>query len=118
MGLRLGGAPGGARFSERAGSGLRTTDRRGIWSGIFHAGVLEAFLPEEAAVAAPAGVALGIGVVAAPGQSVVDSQLGSPADDLRLGAVDQRSVDVELPPALDTGPRRQPGQPLEGLEEL
>src|SRR6185369_17973690 len=57
-------------------------------------------------------------IVAAPGAGVVDAQLEAPADDLRLGAVDEGRVEAELPPLLDAGPGGETGHALEGLQVL
>ena len=59
-----------------------------------------------------------VGVVAAVGQGVVDAELQAALDDLRLGQLDQRSVDLQLLPALDPGLGRQVGHLLVGADVL
>lgn len=63
-----------------------------------------------------AGQAGGGRIVATVGESVVDAEGGSLLNDLGLGEVDERGVDVEAS-ALDAGPGGDVGERLEGLDE-
>jgi len=62
----------------------------------------EAFLAQEAGVALAAWFAGWVGIVATAGQAVVDAQLDSLGDDLRLGQCDQRRVNPQPLAAFDT----------------
>src|SRR2546421_7530971 len=81
-------------ISERYRSGSITCSSS-IARRVRHAGFGEAFFTEEATVAAAAGAALRVGVVAAVGHGVVDAEVEAAADDLGFGEVDEGGVDFE-----------------------
>ena len=60
-----------------------------------------------------AGETVAVRVVATVREAVVDAQVDSALDDLRLREVDERGVDVKSLRALDGGLRRQIGHLLE-----
>ena len=59
----------------------------------------EPFRPQLAAVAMTAGDSFGRRVVTTVGQSIVDAQLIAELDDLGLGQLDQRSMDLKPRPS-------------------
>ena len=70
-----------------------------------------------AGIAPAAGEALGSGVVATVGQSVINPQLPPSEDDLLLGQFQQRRVEDEPAGPLDARLGRQVGQTLERVED-
>src|SRR5207247_10906247 len=75
------------------------------------AGVAEAVRAEHAAVAVPAGPAVGQRIVAARRQTVLQPERDPLTDDLGLAHRDERRVHVE-PAALDAGAGRHGGETL------
>src|SRR5262245_15365487 len=84
---------------------------------ILEARLLETARAQAAAVAAPAGGAVGPRIVAAVRQPVVQTERCPATDDLRLREAQERREHAQ-PPALDARLRRQRSHALEGLEIL
>ncbi len=76
----------------------------------------ESFAPEPAAVAAPAGAAVRVRLVARHRHRVVDAERRAAADDVRLGELDERRVQTDGL-ALDGRTRREIREVLEGADE-
>src|SRR5882672_578911 len=82
-----------------------------------HAGGREAFAPQPAGIAAPAGPALRVGLITGYGQAVVHTEPPALANDLRLAPVDERRVNRESVP-LHAGLGGQARQFLKGGDEF
>ena len=86
-------------------------------TGSVSAGFEESLRTQQAAVAAPAWRAVGARIVAAVGEAVVEAELHSRGDDLRLRQAQQRREDAQSR-AFHAGLRGERGQALERLEVL
>src|SRR5262249_39936297 len=94
-----------------------TLRSRGVPRRVFDAGLGEALLAKQTAVAAPARFAPRRRVVAGVRVRVVDARREAQADDLGLLEPRQRRVNLDAR-ALDARLRRAPGEPLERANEL
>lgn len=91
--------------------GNSATVKRGI--GNFRGG--KTFRTQTTGITDTAGMTKFIGLIAGNGQTVIDTQRGTGANDFSLGKMDQRCVNRQLL-SFDTCPRCQIGHRLEGGE--
>ena len=82
-----------AAANARAGRPSHVSNRIDSWIGDTRFG--EAFLPQQTAIASPAGAALRVGVVATVRHGIVDAKLEAAPDDLGFGQMNERIVHGE-----------------------
>src|SRR5579863_7648284 len=88
-----------------------------VAGGIAHSGGLKSRVPQPAGIAAAAGGAARLGLIARHRLCIVDPEAHTLADDLRLAPLDQRRVDPARA-ALDSGARCERSQAAKGADEL